>query len=185
MAETRVTCPECDTVLRLREPVPAGKYVRCPKCVTSFRPPADDADNALPVARKRDRDRRRDEDDYDNRPRRSRAGKKRQQKKGSGALIALVAVAAVLLLGGAAVAVAVLWPRSSDPKAVATGPDGAPKAAGKAAPGASAPNPATLKEGVEIGNRAPEIEGEDIDGTPFKLSDYRGKVVVLDFWGHW
>ena len=32
---------------------------------------------------------------------------------------------------------------------------------------------------------APEIEGEDIDGVPFKLSDYRGKVVVLDFWGNW
>jgi hypothetical protein len=32
---------------------------------------------------------------------------------------------------------------------------------------------------------APDIEGEDIEGVPFKLSDYRGKVVVLDFWGHW
>ncbi len=36
-----------------------------------------------------------------------------------------------------------------------------------------------------IGKPAPEIEGEDIDGKHFKLSDYRGKVVVLDFWGHW
>jgi Tol biopolymer transport system component len=36
-----------------------------------------------------------------------------------------------------------------------------------------------------IGSVAPEIEGEDIDGEPFKLSDYRGKVVVLDFWGDW
>ena len=27
--------------------------------------------------------------------------------------------------------------------------------------------------------------GEDLDGTPMKLSDYRGKVVVLDFWGDW
>jgi hypothetical protein len=24
-----------------------------------------------------------------------------------------------------------------------------------------------------------------MDGVPFKLSDYRGKVVVVDFWGHW
>ena len=31
----------------------------------------------------------------------------------------------------------------------------------------------------------PDIDGEDIDGTKFKLSDYRGKVVMLDFWGHW
>jgi hypothetical protein len=36
-----------------------------------------------------------------------------------------------------------------------------------------------------VGKTAPEIEGEDIDGKRFKLSDYRGKVVVLDFWGNW
>jgi hypothetical protein len=36
-----------------------------------------------------------------------------------------------------------------------------------------------------VGLAAPEIEGEDIDGVRFKLSDYRGKVVVLDFWGDW
>ena len=32
---------------------------------------------------------------------------------------------------------------------------------------------------------APEIEAEDLDGVNFKLSDYRGKVVVIDFWGDW
>jgi len=36
-----------------------------------------------------------------------------------------------------------------------------------------------------VGKPAPEITGEDIDGKAFKLSDYRGKVVVLDFWGDW
>jgi hypothetical protein len=36
-----------------------------------------------------------------------------------------------------------------------------------------------------IGQQAPEIEGEDADGQRFKLSDYRGKVVVLDFWANW
>jgi hypothetical protein len=36
-----------------------------------------------------------------------------------------------------------------------------------------------------IGKRAPDVTGEDIDGKKFKLSDYRGKVVILDFWGHW
>jgi hypothetical protein len=36
-----------------------------------------------------------------------------------------------------------------------------------------------------IGKKAPEISGEDTEGKPFKLSDYQGKVVVLDFWGHW
>jgi hypothetical protein len=36
-----------------------------------------------------------------------------------------------------------------------------------------------------IGKVTPEIEAEDVDGVNFKLSDYRGKVVLLDFWGHW
>jgi hypothetical protein len=38
---------------------------------------------------------------------------------------------------------------------------------------------------LAIGKQAPEIAGEDLDGKKFKLSDYRGKVVVLDFWGNW
>jgi thiol-disulfide isomerase/thioredoxin len=36
-----------------------------------------------------------------------------------------------------------------------------------------------------VGMPAPEIEGQDIDGKPLRLSDYRGKVVVLVFWGTW
>jgi len=38
---------------------------------------------------------------------------------------------------------------------------------------------------LQPGQPAPEIVGEDIDGQQFKLSDYRGKVVLLDFWGNW
>ena len=41
------------------------------------------------------------------------------------------------------------------------------------------------RTGFEIGDLAPDIEGEDLEGVPFRLSDYRGKVVVLAFWGHW
>jgi thiol-disulfide isomerase/thioredoxin len=37
---------------------------------------------------------------------------------------------------------------------------------------------------LSVGRPAPEIEGEDLDGVRFKLSDYRGKVVVLDFGSH-
>jgi hypothetical protein len=38
---------------------------------------------------------------------------------------------------------------------------------------------------LRVGKQAPDIEGEDQDGKRFKLSDYRGKVVLLDFWGNW
>jgi hypothetical protein len=40
-------------------------------------------------------------------------------------------------------------------------------------------------ENLSIGRRAPDIAGTDQNGKTFKLSDYRGKVVVLDFWGYW
>jgi hypothetical protein len=36
-----------------------------------------------------------------------------------------------------------------------------------------------------IGMTASDIKGEDLDGKRFKLGDYRGKVVLLDFWGNW
>jgi hypothetical protein len=44
---------------------------------------------------------------------------------------------------------------------------------GKGLPKAGAP---------KVGSPAPEIQGVDADGVAFKLSDYRGKVVLLDFW---
>jgi peroxiredoxin len=39
--------------------------------------------------------------------------------------------------------------------------------------------------GTAVGQVAPLIEGEDLDGKPLSLADYRGKVVVLNFWAHW
>lgn len=44
---------------------------------------------------------------------------------------------------------------------------------------------ASGKTGFAIGDLAPDIHGEDLDEVAFSLSDYRGKVVVLDFWGDW
>lgn len=40
-------------------------------------------------------------------------------------------------------------------------------------------------ENLAIGQEAPDIAGKDLDGVEFKLSEYRGKVVVIDFWGDW
>ena len=40
-------------------------------------------------------------------------------------------------------------------------------------------------EYLQIGTKAAEIIGENVEGKPIKLSDFKGQVVVLDFWGFW
>ena len=40
-------------------------------------------------------------------------------------------------------------------------------------------------EHLGVGKVAPDIAGEDLDGVKFKLSDSRGKVVMLSFWASW
>ncbi len=37
----------------------------------------------------------------------------------------------------------------------------------------------------EFGSEAPDFEVRDIDSNVIKLSDYRGKVVFIDFWASW
>ena len=44
---------------------------------------------------------------------------------------------------------------------------------------------ATGTKGLEVGDTIPEVNGKDLDNIKFKLSDYKGKVVMLDFWGDW
>jgi len=38
---------------------------------------------------------------------------------------------------------------------------------------------------LQVGMKAPDIAARDLDSVAFKLSDYLGKVVVIDFWGDW
>ncbi|MBM3977987.1 MAG: redoxin domain-containing protein [Planctomycetes bacterium] len=40
-------------------------------------------------------------------------------------------------------------------------------------------------ENLSIGKVAPDFETVDENGKPWKLSDYRGKVTIIDFWGYW
>lgn len=35
------------------------------------------------------------------------------------------------------------------------------------------------------GDAPPEFQATLLDGSPFKLSDLRGKYIILDFWGSW
>jgi hypothetical protein len=71
------------------------------------------------------------------------------------------------------------------PGGIPTGPGGTAVASGAAPQGAAQGASSQPGPDLAIGKVAPEIEGEDVNGKSFKLSDYRGKVVVLDFWGDW
>jgi hypothetical protein len=67
------------------------------------------------------------------------------------------------------------------------------EAAGEASGEAPAAGPAMVAAfpgtpgnvGLGKGELVPEIIGEDLEGTEFRLSDYQGKVIMLDFWGDW
>jgi peroxiredoxin len=39
--------------------------------------------------------------------------------------------------------------------------------------------------GIAVGNFAPDFETISDDGQPIKLSDYRGEIVLLNFWATW
>jgi thiol-disulfide isomerase/thioredoxin len=44
---------------------------------------------------------------------------------------------------------------------------------------------AQQKLGTDIGNKAPELIGKTPTGETLKLSDTKGKLVLLDFWAGW
>ncbi|WP_121612165.1 peroxiredoxin family protein [Mesobacillus foraminis] len=46
-------------------------------------------------------------------------------------------------------------------------------------------NPEDLPEGLEVKNRAPDFTLQTLNGDEVKLSDYRGKKVLLNFWATW
>lgn len=42
-----------------------------------------------------------------------------------------------------------------------------------------------VKVGLAVGNKAPEIAEQSVDGEEFKLSSLEGKMVLIDFWASW
>lgn len=43
----------------------------------------------------------------------------------------------------------------------------------------------TIKEGLNIGERAPDIVMNGVDGKPQTLSNLHGQMVLVDFWASW
>jgi peroxiredoxin len=203
---TTVHCPECNAPLELPGTIPAGKRLQCPDCGAAFSPPTEteragrvkatasrpaprgaaDTDGAAPRRRPR-----RDDDDvfeHDAPPRRG----------GSAAVLAAVVVLVLLVLGvGGAVLLGFERAGVEDDQAglkmapPPVGMPGPPVGVGAAAGmggGGMMGGPGMMVGpggGPQVGAPAPEIVGEDLDGKPMKLSDFRGQVVVLTFWGDW
>ena len=42
-----------------------------------------------------------------------------------------------------------------------------------------------INRAIKVGDTAPDFNLKDQDQKDVKLSDYRGKVVMVDFWGDW
>lgn len=42
-----------------------------------------------------------------------------------------------------------------------------------------------ILQNLAIGRPCPDIKLKDLDGKPVQLSEYKGKVVILDFWATW
>jgi peroxiredoxin len=43
----------------------------------------------------------------------------------------------------------------------------------------------TLHRRLKVGDKAPDFSIKTVDGAPLKLSDFKGKFVLLDFWATW
>jgi peroxiredoxin len=192
--------------------LPAGKRLQCPDCGAAFAPPrTSDRTSGLKAAENgaesrgagsRRRPRPDDEDDDHALPR-------HRTKGGSIALLVGVLLIALVVLGiGVVVVMGFLVsvrnesvdaatpmpPPAAAPVVVVGGgpgmapagpmvpmpPGGPGMGAGMMGGMAAAPQPMP-----KPGDLAPEIQGADLDGKPMKLSECKGKVVYLDFWGEW
>ncbi len=186
MITVLLTCPACATHLKLRDAPETGKRIRCPNCRTVFaaddaaasRSAAPEATNptvefqatapaTLPVP----------PPVPDNEPWEEPLDRPAKKKGTSWLNVALMGFLLLFVAGAIAFMVAMLTRDASQPQ-----PPG--QTAKKPMPPVKQPQPLP-KVGLAVGNLAPDIDAEDVHGRRFKLSDFRGKVVFLDFWGDW
>jgi hypothetical protein len=206
MSGSLCTCPDCHATLKLAPNRPSGKPIECPKCNSVFTiPEVEEVPEmeALPpqpplsprgagegsvsgrVVRRRAWP---TDEEAERRPRRSTRPVSTGISPATVALIVVpVLLGGLLLAGGAWLVWRALNPKSEVVAGTSAagganprGPNGAVRS-GPVNPQA----PLNVARGTQVGALALEIEGEDIDGKRFRLSDYQGKVVLLDFWGNW
>lgn len=42
-----------------------------------------------------------------------------------------------------------------------------------------------IRSALAIGTNFPDFSAQDVDGKPLSLADYKGKIVLIDFWATW
>jgi len=42
-----------------------------------------------------------------------------------------------------------------------------------------------IQEALKVGTKFPDFSETDVDGKPFALASYKGKIVLVDFWATW
>ncbi len=47
------------------------------------------------------------------------------------------------------------------------------------------PQQITLNSKLAVGLPFPNVEGTDLDGEPISIADFKGKVILVDFFGDW
>ncbi|HYT94629.1 MAG TPA: hypothetical protein VEL76_38290 [Gemmataceae bacterium] len=137
-----IICPSCGTKLRLNNPLPPGRQVRCPKCAVAFTPGEDEPVTAVrphatpaPLPRPEPVPRRRpavpDDEDFDDRPKRKRP---RKEQGSNLALILSLSIGGGLLVIGLVVLIIVLSSSGSSkqPEVVVKG--GVPQPKGQQPP---------------------------------------------------
>jgi peroxiredoxin len=91
-------------------------------------------------------------------------------------LVLVIVLSCVLLLAGAGIIGVVLYLQGQSPTAAAFGTP---------APSDSLITPAVAAGAPKAGDPAPDFSVTLPDGTTAKLSDFRGKPVMLNFWASW
>jgi len=116
------------------------------------------------------------------------------EKKKNGRWLILFVMIVLLVVAGTIAGSFLVDRRSApEPTVVASGTDEArnipsPSTEEQERPASTDPSPGApvaVPTGISVGETAPEFTLKDLDGKSVSLSDYRGEVVIIDFWASW
>jgi len=120
-------------------------------------------------------------------------GSQTEKKKNGRWLIPFVVIVLLVVVGAIAGSLLVDRRPAPEPTVVASGTDearGIPSASAEeqdrpASTDSASGAPVAAPTGIHVGETAPEFTLKNLNGKSVSLSDYRGKIVIIDFWASW